>query len=774
MLGTNISHYSILKMLGGGGMGVVYEAEDLKLGRHVALKFLSDDLYRDPGAVERFQAEARAASALNHPNICTIYDIEEQDGKHFIAMELLEGRTLADTMGDKPLDLSHILRLGIQMADGLSAAHAKDIIHRDIKPANIFVTIRGEAKILDFGLAKLTTQAQADPSRKTMLSTVGDGVAASGMPAGTLSYMSPEQLRGEELDSRTDLFSLGLVLYEMATGRRPFLGKSSAVVVEALLHHAPMNPADLNSALPSELSNLILKSLEKERDVRFQSAAEIRADLKRLKRDLESSSSAAEIKGLASQKTFANAKRRLQRKRIASVAVLPLENLSGDVAHDYFADGMTEALITSLAKIAALRVISRTSAMQYKGVRKPLPQIARELNVDAVLEGSVVRSGDRVRINAQLIHAATDQHLWAESYERNFDDVLSLQSEIARAVADEIQVKLTPQDRARLGVRRRVNPEAHELYLKARYYWNKRAEDSVRKALSYFQQAIDHDPTFAQGYSGLANTYNILGYYNTLPPKDAYPKARAAAIKALELDDSLGEGHAALAVVKRDFEWDWAGAEKEFKRSIECDGGYADAHHWLATLMNVLGNRHEGLRLMHRALELDPLSLSINTDMGRALYFAREYDQAIEQFKKTAEIEPNFAITYVWLGKTLEQKGMFERAVSEMEKAVTLTGSTTYFLSHLGHSYALANHKKKAEEILQELDNLSRSKYVSPYDRALIYLGLGETEKSFEWLDKAIEDRSHWMIYLKVEPQLDPLRPHARFGDLLRRVNLPT
>ena len=457
---------------------------------------------------------------------------------------------------------------------------------------------------------------------------------------------------------------------------------------------------------------------------------------------------------------------------IQAVAVLPLEDLSGDPGHAYFADGMTEVLITNLAKIKALRVISRTSAMQYKGVRKSLPQIARELNVDAVIEGSVLRSGDRVRITAQLIHAISDRHLWAESYERDLRDILSLQSEIARQIASEVEIILTPEERARLGNKPQVNPEAHELYLKARYSWNKRTEESVKRALSYLRRAIVCDPTYAQGHAGLADAYLILGYYNTLSPVEAYPKAKAAALKALELYDSLAEPHATLGVVRRDFEWDWPGAEEEFRRAIELNPGLAQAYHWRGTLLSMLGMHAESLRDKTTALAIDPLSVVIRTDLARMFYFSRDYDRSLEQYRAALDMDPNFSSAHLWLANVYEQKGQFEDAISELQTGMRLSSDSSYALAKLGHGYAVAGKADEAHAVLHQLNTLSKQKYVSPYDIAVVHVGLEEDDEAFAWLDRAFEQRSLWLGYLKVEPQLDRLRADRRLQDLLRRVGL--
>ncbi len=457
---------------------------------------------------------------------------------------------------------------------------------------------------------------------------------------------------------------------------------------------------------------------------------------------------------------------------IRSLAVLPLDDHSGESGHEYFADGMTEALITSLAKIQALRVISRTSAMQYKGAKKSLPQIARELNVEAIIEGSILRSGSRIRIAAQLIHAATDQHLWAESYERDFCDILSLQSEIARQVAHEVRITLTPQEQARLERSRPVNPEAHEQYLMGRHHWNKRTELSVKKALAHFQRAIDIDPTNAQGYAGLADSYNILGYYRVLAPKDAYPKGKAAAQRALTLDETLAEPHASLGVVKRDYEWDWAGAVDEFQLAIELNPGYAEAYHWRSTLYGMLGQIEKALQEKARALSLDPLSVVIRTDVARLYYFRRDYDKALEKYRLALDMDANFASAHVWMAQVYEQKGGFEAAISELEAGCRLDGESAYALSRLAHGYASSGKTADAHKVLNQLKEISAQRYVSPYDLAVVHIALQQNEKAFSWMEKALEDRSIGLGYLRVEPELDSLRPDARFDELIRRVGL--
>jgi len=790
LVGKTFGHYRIIEQIGSGGMGVVYRAHDEHLDREIAIKVLPLGTLADDSSRHRFRNEALVLSKLNHPNIATIHDFDTQQGLDFLVMEYIPGVTLSEKLAQTSLPEKQVIALGAQLAEGLSAAHEHSVIHRDLKPGNLRLTRDGRLKILDFGLAKLRASVAASPASETLSTTHAF--------VGTLPYMAPEQILGGEIDARTDIHAAGAVLYEMATGQRAFPMLDRSQLTSAILGSFPKPADSLSPGLSAELSRIIGKCLEKEPENRYQSANELNIDLRRLQ-----SSGLVELQrlgmGLPHSMTrgvklsllvltsalaillafnISNLTKRLSGRgatpRIESLAVLPLANLSGDAQQEYFADGMTEALIAELAQISSLRVISRTSTMRYKGSNKALPEIAHELNVNGIIEGSVLRSGDRVRITAQLIDAASDTHLWAKSYERDLREVLTLQHEVAQAITDEIKAQVSLSERTRLGTALLVNPEAYELYLKGRYYRDKRTSTSLAAAKEYFQKAIDIDPSYALAHAGLADTYAFLGgIYGVAPPAEAFPNARKEALKAIDLDRTLAEPHTSLGMVKFWFDWDFAGAEREFQRSIDLNPHYASAHQWYAWELAATGHFDKASAETNRALENDPFSVPVNTS-GIFLYrMERKLDQALDQCKRTLELDPKFARAHANCGLVYQQEGLYEDAIGELKQAVDISGGSSVYVGLLGSALGQAGKKADALRIFEELKRRSKREYIPPYDVAIIYMGLGQKAEFFSWTMKACEDRSSYLVWLKVDPVFDPLRSDPRFNDLLERIGLP-
>ena len=746
MIGKTISHYKILDKIGEGGMGVVYRGEDTKLKRTVALKFLPKELVRDEEAKQRFVQEAQAAAALDHPHICTIYEIEEAkpgpeeagEEKTFISMAYIEGLSLKEKISSGPSEYREVLDLAIQVAEGLQEAHEKGIIHRDIKPGNIMVNEKGQAKIMDFGLAKIEW---------------GPDLTKTATIMGTVAYMSPEQAKGEAVDHRTDIWSFGAMLYEWLTGERPFKSHPDQAAIYEILHEEPQPITSLRRDLPLELEEIVKKSLEKDPVKRYQKMRDILADLESLRKKIE-----------------AGAVEKHPQELKPSIAVMPFVDMSPQKDHEYFCDGIAEELINALTHVKDLFVVARTSAFSFKGEKLDVREIGKRLNVKTVLEGSIRKAGNRIRITAQLINVEDGYHLWSEKFDREMEDIFTIQDEISLSIVESLKVKLLKREKAAIEKRHTDDPEAYSLYLKGLHFSSKPTPEALNKALEYYRKAIDKDPNFALPYAAMAYIYGSFAVLSFMPPLDVFPKARAAFKKALELDDSLAEAHAQAALAAFWFEWDWKAAESYFKRALTLNPGMALCHAWYAWYHLAMGRFDEAISEIKKAQELDPLlsvpyamSIRIHRDAGRL-------DETEDEFQKAIELDLNSGLAYFHMGTAYLDKGMIEEAFSFLTKSLELAPFSGWAEAGLAYINIRQGKKEEAEKILGDLLERKKKMYVSSLSIALIYQDLGETDKAFEFLDKAYDERDSLMPYINVFNEMDGFRPDPRFKTLLKKM----
>lgn len=750
MIGKTISHYHVLKKLGEGGMGEIFLAQDKKLGRKVALKFLPERLQQNPAIQRRFVREAKSAAAIDHPYICKIYETQEIEGQTFIAMEYVEGETLSAKLAGGRLSLKEALRIALETAEAFEEIHNNRFVHRDLKPSNIMLAKQGHIKVMDFGLARQSlteedlTSSGETPSDLTPHSSV----------VGTVAYMSPEQVHRQEVDTQADIFSFGIVLYEMITGVHPFQQSNVYETVSSILNDHPPPLARYRDSVPELLQHTLSKMLVKEPGQRYQSVHEVRTNLSQL------------LEGLLGGKMATLPSR-------PAVAVLPFDDMSSEKDQDYFCDGLAEELISALAKLEGLRVTARTSAFRFRGEKLDIREIGRRLNVGTVLEGSLRKAGDRLRIGVQLINVENGYPLWSESYERKLDDVFQIQDDISRAVVEELKIALLGGEGPRLFPAPPKNVRVYELYLKGRFCWNKRTEEGFKQSVKYFEEALEQDSNYALAYAGLAASYATLSIYDLESPELVMPQAKSAAERALEIDERLTLARVSLACVRSIYERDWTAAESDFREAIEIEPRNEHAHHWYATNYLIpLGRFDEARSELKLAQEIDPLNLIINTSVGLPFYFECRYDEAIEEYLNTLEMDPNYGMARYFIGQAYAQKRMYRQAVTELERAVLLLQGTPESMAALAYAYAIAGNQEKAQQLLDELEQVSR--YVSPVLIAQIHSGLNQEDQALECLEKAYEIGATDLIWLKVRPVFKGIRSDPRFGELCKKIGFPT
>jgi serine/threonine protein kinase/Tfp pilus assembly protein PilF len=754
--GSRIGPYEVISLLGEGGMGEVYRGRDPRLGREIAIKVLAQDASKDTEATARLEREARAIAALSHPNIVAVHDVGHDDGTFYVVTELLEGKTLREAIRQAAMTWRRAVEIGAEVAEGLAAAHAKSIVHRDLKPENIFLTADGRVKILDFGLAQtdpiLTQQDEASiPTTKWFQTDPGTVI-------GTLGYMAPEQLRGEAVDPSADLFSLGCILYEMVTAKRPFHRASGAATIAAILKD-DLPVQDLEATVPLEFARIIEGCVEKTPSARFQSARDLALTLRAI--------------GSSASMPKDNLLRNLTKRRsksIDSIAVLPLTNDTNDANTEYLSDGITEGIINQLSQLPKLKVMARSTAFRYKNRDVDAQSVGRELRVRAVLTGRLKTIGEKLRINVELVDSFDGSQLWGETYNRELSDLVALQDEMSDEIAEKLRIRLTGAEKKKLRKQSTKSSDAYQLYLKGRYHWNKRTEESLRRGIGFFREAIENDPSFAGAYAGLADCFVTMTTNIPLPPLEAMPKAKAAAARALELDEGLAEAWASLGAVRWWFDWDWAGAEQAYRRAIALNANYATAHDGYGMMLAARGRYDEAVEQIKKAADLDPLSLIIAVHAGWPHYFARNYDAAIRSFRKALELDERFIPADGWLGMALGQQGRYAEAIDAFTRALEVD-RVPILLTMLAHTHAIAGDRAKALFYLDALQVEAKNRYVSPYDIAVIHAGLGETKSALEQLRAARDDRSAWMVFLNVDPRLDGLRSEPEFAEIAKALN---